>query len=638
MPAKLTNTTVRDLRTLFQIGPIGTSTDAHLLEQFRSEGPSAEAAFATLVTRHGPMVLRVCRGVLNDEHDAQDAFQATFLVLVRKAASVRNMSSVASWLYGVAHRVASRAKVNAARRRSLEREAATMIIGRQHDSDDGLAEDLFAEHSALDDEIRRLPEKYRAAIVLCYLEGLTQEQAAQQLGWPSGTVRGRLSRARDLLRARLSRRGLVVPGGALATTGFTPRHASASVVPAALVDSTVRSAVLMASGKSTAFAAASGGIAGLVDATVKAMSYSRLKWPLALLGLGLVTTSGAGLSAYYEPNTAPPPAATPIEAPKPPDTPVAASTKAAAVTKAETPPVVEEVAKNVPEPVQVPLRATNATVYPLRGISIDGDLRDWPKQIKRHLIAKSNGQGEKNRALAAGEGDSAPPASFSAGYDPEKQQLYVAVIAPDGLPVLDHRDPWHTDAVEVFVDGLRADRLIERMPSGDWKSSLQAETMPALQYAAIPDPGRIYGFESEANPALLYGDIRKTTTTMAWTRRNGVIIYEWAIQVFDRYPDQPAKLQPGKRIGFDVAVLDQNFPAASPANQSPAYEKLPSYTCWAPWKVFKGFDSGTLGELVLAPAPSVGVDGPPPSATQALEQPRPKGQISVVRRDPPPLN
>ncbi|MHC5542081.1 RNA polymerase sigma factor, partial [Singulisphaera rosea] len=114
MPAKLTNTTVRDLRTLFQIGPIGSCTDAQLLEQFRSEGPSAEAAFTALVTRHGPMVLRVCRGVLNDEHDAQDAFQATFLVLVRKAASVRNRSSVASWLYGVAHRVSSRAKVNAA--------------------------------------------------------------------------------------------------------------------------------------------------------------------------------------------------------------------------------------------------------------------------------------------------------------------------------------------------------------------------------------------------------------------------------------------------------------------------------------------------------------------------------------------
>ncbi|MHC5541834.1 hypothetical protein ACYOEI_26750, partial [Singulisphaera rosea] len=375
-------------------------------------------------------------------------------------------------------------------------------------------------------------------------------------------------------------------------------------------------------------------VAGLVEATVKAMSYSRFKWPLALVGLGLVTTSGAGLSAYYEQGPATPATARRDAV----DSPIATTTKAAIASKAEERPIVEGVAKNVPEPVQVPLRATNATVYPLRGITIDGDLRDWPKDIKRHLLVESNGQGEKNRALAAVEADSAPPSSFSVGYDPEAQQIYLAVITPDRLPVFDHRDPWHTDAVEVFVDGLRSDRQIKKMPSADWKTSLHAETMPDLQYAAIPDPGRVYGSPTTANPALLYGDIRKTTTTMAWTRKDDVIVYEWAIQVFDRYPDRPTKLQPGKRIGFDVAVLDQNIPNTSPANQSPEHEKLPTYTCWAPWKVFKGFDSGTLGELVLAPSPSAGADDPSSDAAKALKLPRPMGQNSVARRDTPTVN
>src|SRR4051794_25877581 len=188
----------KHLHTLFNVGTIGNLTDGQLLERFISgHDGCAEATFTALVERHGPMVLRVCQQVLSDSHDAQDAFQATFLVLVRRAGSVRKRDSVASWLYGVAHRVARRARADAARRRAHERRGAALAAESVGDGD---RPEPWPE---LHEEIARLPEKYRAAVVLCYLEGLTTEAAARTLGCPQGTVLSRLSRAREQLRGRL---------------------------------------------------------------------------------------------------------------------------------------------------------------------------------------------------------------------------------------------------------------------------------------------------------------------------------------------------------------------------------------------------------------------------------------------------
>ena len=209
-------------RTLFVAGAIGAATDGQLLDRFVTGrgDPGAEAAFGILVDRHGPMVLRVCRRVLGDGHDAQDASQATFLVLARKAGSIRSRESVASWLFGVAHRIAQRARREAARRRDVERRGALMrpeAVEEPRQDGDG---------SLIVEEIARLSEADRSAVVLCDLEGRSYAEAARQLDWPLGTLKARLSRARGRLRSRLVRRGLAPSDGSwigpLAATATAP--------------------------------------------------------------------------------------------------------------------------------------------------------------------------------------------------------------------------------------------------------------------------------------------------------------------------------------------------------------------------------------------------------------------------------
>src|SRR5690242_16411189 len=195
------HTLLRHIRTV--AAPAAGLSDRELVERFAAGRD--EAAFAALLLRHGPMVLCVCRRVLADWHDAEDAFQATFLVLARKAGSLRAGGSVAGWLHGVAYRLALKARVSAARRREREGRAAARPPG------DPLAEVSVREAQAiLDDELARLPEKFRAPLVLCCLEGLARDEAAARLGWPAGLLKSRLEQARERLRGRLARRGLAL--------------------------------------------------------------------------------------------------------------------------------------------------------------------------------------------------------------------------------------------------------------------------------------------------------------------------------------------------------------------------------------------------------------------------------------------
>jgi polysaccharide biosynthesis/export protein len=263
---------LRDIQTLFDAGTSSGLSDRQLLERFAGgRDAAAEAAFEVLVTRHGPMVLRVCHNVLGDLTDAQDAFQATFLVLTKRSHSIRRLESVGSWLYGVACRVAARARVEAARRRAAERRGGELRIVQSVDpavsNEPGHAE--FGP--IIQEEVRRLPEKYRAVVALCYWEGLTQEQAATQLGCPLGTVRSRLARARSRLHTRLTRRGLA-PLAVVVAAALDGSSTSAAVtslasrlgrVPPELMESTVQVAVRVAAGQAPA-RAASGAIAVLV--------------------------------------------------------------------------------------------------------------------------------------------------------------------------------------------------------------------------------------------------------------------------------------------------------------------------------------------------------------------------------------
>ncbi len=232
------------LGTLYSLGTVGEWSDGQLLGRFLApENPAeSEAAFTVLVERHGPMVLGVCERALGDSHDAQDAFQATFLLLVRKANTIRSRESLGDWLFRIARRVAVRASANAARRRHhLE----ALMVERRNSSGGRAASNLpdaDPEYGRLMAEVDRLPERFRAPIVLYYFEGLSTEATARRLGCARGTVLSRLSRARDRLRRRLERRGPSLD--ALWPVGTTAnRLAWGETVPSLLVQNTIRAGV-----------------------------------------------------------------------------------------------------------------------------------------------------------------------------------------------------------------------------------------------------------------------------------------------------------------------------------------------------------------------------------------------------------
>jgi RNA polymerase sigma factor (sigma-70 family) len=258
--------------------------DAHLLGRFLEAAD--ELAFAALVRRHGPMVWGVCRRILRHHQDAEDAFQATFLVLVRRAASVVPRAMVANWLYGVANRTALKARALAARRKT--REVAMANIPEPAATGPDRGREL---RDVLDGALRRLPDKYRVALVLCDLEGKTRKEAARQLGWPEGTVAGRLAGARAMLAKRLARQGLGLSAGALAV--LLAEDAAAAPVPASVMASTIRGA-----GRTSATALL------LAEGVVRSMSRTTLKVTSA--ALLAVTLLGAGILACPPPAGDPP--------------------------------------------------------------------------------------------------------------------------------------------------------------------------------------------------------------------------------------------------------------------------------------------------------------------------------------------
>ncbi len=266
----------------------GGMSDGQLLERFlagRELGD--EAAFEALIRRHGPMVLGVCRRTLKNPHDADDAFQATFLVLVRKAASLLPRAVIGNWLYGVAYHTALKARAVAAKRRAKEAQVREMSRATPLATDRG-----NDWQPLLDRELSRLPHKFREPIVLCDLEGKTRREAARQLGIPEGTLSGRLTTARRRLARRLRGHGFALSGGAIAVA--LSQNVASACVPTPLVLSTTKAAALLAAGVSAA-GVISATVAALTEGVVKAMLVTKLKVTAAfVIAIGLLAV-GCGL-------------------------------------------------------------------------------------------------------------------------------------------------------------------------------------------------------------------------------------------------------------------------------------------------------------------------------------------------------
>jgi RNA polymerase sigma factor (sigma-70 family) len=259
--------------------------DRQLLADYLSRRD--EAALATLVRRHGPMVWGVCRRVLRNYHDAEDAFQATFLVLVRKAASIASWELLANWLYGVAHQTALNARRAGAKRRGRERQVVEMP------EPEAVPQELWQDlRPLLDQELSRLPDKYRAPIVLCDLEGVTRKEAARQLGVPEGTVAGRLARARTMLARRLARHGPVLSGGLLAV--LLAQNGASAGVPISAVSSTIKAATLLTAGQGAAAGMISAHVAALTEGVLKTMLLTQFKAAAAMLLAVALLGTGAG--------------------------------------------------------------------------------------------------------------------------------------------------------------------------------------------------------------------------------------------------------------------------------------------------------------------------------------------------------
>ena len=259
-------------------------SDSMLLDRYLSgsEG-DAEEAFRELMFRHGPMVLAVCRRALNGSHDAEDAFQATFLTLARKAATIRDHQYLAGWLCEVAHRIAVRSRGAGARRRAREAQVLAMSDAvRPPDQENQATREEI--RPLIQEEVHRLPEKYRTPVVLSYFEGKSNEEVAELLKWPVGTVKGRLSRARDLLRARLKRRGLAL-STAFLLYALETQHAEAAEIEGSLAASALRTSL----GPRTPSRAA---------AAADSIRRARMRVGLRLLFFLLLLASAASAAGY----------------------------------------------------------------------------------------------------------------------------------------------------------------------------------------------------------------------------------------------------------------------------------------------------------------------------------------------------
>jgi RNA polymerase sigma factor (sigma-70 family) len=591
MAIRVSAAAMEGIYTLYQWGAMGNWTDSQLVAQFLTGQEGSETAFRVLIHRHGPMVLGVCRRVLGDEHAAEDAFQTTFLVLVKKASALRDCNLLTNWLYGVALRVSSKERAKGARRRNVERRAA----GRAADADGGTGE--IELRSVIDEEIRRLPERYRVPLVLCHMEGLRHDEVARQLGCPVGTVESRLSRAREQLRARLARRGLAPTASAM---GAILRPPAADVIVPSLVEATLRAATqgyaqkaLLGAGIMTGWSwvKRSVGFVPMFRASTVASSL--------IVAAGVAVMSLAEYRAEGEPTSrkaadARPQSIKPARSEQATKNYLNPRLKPAQRIASTTKPISESARSKVKS--TAPKRFPSALAPPLTGITIDGRLDDWPKNLEKYSI-NNQLHDRPNYNSETLDASTDPTAYFMAGYDPKTEQIYLAVVVRDKDVVVHPADVLKTDAVEIYIDGTMSARITPQVPSGDWRETFNATTMPVLQYVGVPGKVSAYADPWDANPSLVYARTKQTATLMRYLHNGDVTTYEWSVKPFDRYPDRPTRLYPGKRLGLEVAVVDKD-------PNTTKRLRPPTFLTWgSPPVIFKGSDASSLGELILAGQP-----------------------------------
>jgi RNA polymerase sigma factor (sigma-70 family) len=296
VPANQLTKVIQSLRRSMLLHDSAGLSDGQLLDYFINR--REETAFEAIVRRHGPMVMGVCRRILRNPDDVEDAFQATFLVLVRKARSIASRGLLGNWLYGVAFNTALKAKARRARLRTRERQVSKMPDLQAKSPE--LCNDL---QPLLDQELSRLPEKYRVPVVLCDLEGKTRKQVARALGCPEGTVAGRLARARTILAARLARHGVGISGGVLASV--LAQNTASACLKSSLIISTAKAAASLVEGQGMVAGIVSANALTLVEKVMKAMLFQRLKTLFALLAVFVVLTVGTSrFSALLTANSA----------------------------------------------------------------------------------------------------------------------------------------------------------------------------------------------------------------------------------------------------------------------------------------------------------------------------------------------
>jgi RNA polymerase sigma factor (sigma-70 family) len=407
------------------IGP----TDGELLEEYLFQ--RNEAAFGALVRRHGPMVLGVCRRILGNQADADDAFQATFLVFVRKAAAIRSRGQVGNWLYGVAYYTALKAKTMIRRRRTKEREAGAAQPPH------AAAEVSQQVQALLDAELSALPDKYRVPLVLCELEGRTIKETAHHLGWPQGTVATRLTRGRALLKKRLSRHGLALSSGALAAV-LAPGMATANVPPL-LMDVTLKTAMLSTSTAALPAGTVTGKVAALTEGVLKAMLLNKLR-----LGSGValaVLFLAFGLGSLASP-------ATPIQLALEPKTPNAVP--ATTWSETENPGTWQEVATLKGHTAVVVCVAFSPEGKKMASASYDGTVKLWDVAERREIATVRHVNREafqvvfspdgKTMATTGADGSvriwDAQTGNELITYKGHGKEVYGVAFTPDGKTVV----------------------------------------------------------------------------------------------------------------------------------------------------------------------------------------------------------